>query len=167
MLQKRFLSHTLTCKSTRVHTHTHTRPRPQRGMHIPGEGLSKLKLRCSGLVAAAQSTWAGETRLWFGWGQPGRGAKRRAPLLDGKENGIPFQLRARSRSLDLKDLCSNLSPVEENPTSPRLGRKKCCSSFAQDVPLAQSLEYLSGMCLKGREQPTQVQGQKPSCLGGA
>lgn len=82
-----------------------------------------------------------------------------------ERNSFPAR-SARSRSLDPKDLCSNLSPMEEKPTSPRLGRKKCCSFFAPTVPLAQSLEYLSGMYLKGREQPTQTQGQKPSCLGG-
>lgn len=58
-----------------------------------------------------------------------------------ERNSFPAQ-SARSRSLDPKDLRSNLPPMEEKPTSPRLGRKKCCSFFAQTVPLTQSLKYL-------------------------
>lgn len=46
MLQKRFLSHALTCRTT----HTYTQARPQRGMHIQGGGFPSSKSK-------AQTLW--------------------------------------------------------------------------------------------------------------
>lgn len=45
MLQKRFLSHALTCRTT----HTYTQARPQRGMHIQGRGFPSSKSKAQAL----------------------------------------------------------------------------------------------------------------------
>ena len=127
-------------------------------MRIPGERLSKLKLLCSGLVAAAQGTWARETRVGWGAARERGGEEGSFAGWQREEIGILFQFRAldQEASIQRAPICLQ---SEENPTSPRLGRKKHCSFFAQYFPLVHSLAYLSGMYLKGREQPTG--GQAP------
>lgn len=81
MLQKRFLSHALTCKTT----HTYTQARPQRGMHIQGRGFPSSKSK-------AQALWLmpGHPRQEKQGSDPDGGSQgvrveKGAPLLEGKE----------------------------------------------------------------------------------
>lgn len=109
-------------------------------MHIPGEGLSKLRVRCSGFVAAAQSTWARETRLWVGWGAAREWGQRGGLLcqvamrrdwnssLISSEHEIQ---KPRSKELMLQSVSSQIKPH-----SPMTGQKEMWLFLCSKLPFS-------------------------------